>query len=55
MKTCPDCRNPMPSLMLLDARVTPEYYCERCAKGFPVAEKPLTAPREAREPSLAGR
>lgn len=39
MTHCPDCRTPIHSMMMLDARNVPEYYCECCAQGFPVAEK----------------
>jgi hypothetical protein len=34
-------------MMMLDARNVPEYYCERCAHGFPIVEKkPSTTPRQ---------
>lgn len=47
MTHCPDCRSPILSLMMLDAKNEPEYYCERCAVGFPVVEKkPAPAPRQ---------
>ena len=48
MTHCPDCRNPITSLMLLDSKTEPEYYCERCFRGFPVDRKtaPVPAPRK---------
>ena len=45
MTHCPDCRTPIASLMMIDSKNVPEYYCERCAHGFPV-EKPAPALRE---------
>jgi uncharacterized protein YbaR (Trm112 family) len=36
MKQCPECRSPIYSLMMLDARNEPEHYCERCARGYAV-------------------
>jgi uncharacterized protein YbaR (Trm112 family) len=51
MTHCPDCRNPISSLMMIDKKNEPEYYCERCARTWPVA----AAPAETREPALAGR
>ncbi|MFI5360423.1 MAG: hypothetical protein ACHQ49_00515, partial [Elusimicrobiota bacterium] len=44
MKYCPDCRAPLPSLMLLESKVELEYYCERCAHGWPVVEAPAPTP-----------
>ena len=38
MKQCPECRSPIHSLMMLDSRNEPEYYCERCARGYPMAK-----------------
>lgn len=51
MKQCPDCRNPVMSLMFLDGKTVPEPYCERCCKIVaPVVRpvsRPVAAPREA--------
>jgi uncharacterized protein YbaR (Trm112 family) len=46
MTHCPECRTPILSLMMLDARNEPEYYCERCAAGYPVVEKIVEKPRQ---------
>lgn len=46
MKNCPDCRNPVSSLMFIDSKPAPELYCERCCR----AVKPVAA--EPREPVL---
>jgi hypothetical protein len=32
--------------MMLDEKIMPEYYCERCNHGWPVLEAPVPAPRE---------
>ncbi len=45
MEHCPDCRSPIASLMMLDARNEPEYYCERCNHGWPAKELLAAAPR----------
>ncbi|MDP3543165.1 MAG: hypothetical protein Q8T11_11925 [Elusimicrobiota bacterium] len=47
MKLCPDCRNPVSSLLFIDGRLVPEPYCERCCKGVAPVERPAIAPREA--------
>ena len=48
MTHCPDCRAPILSMMMIDAENEPQYYCERCAHGFPVVEKkPAPALRES--------
>jgi uncharacterized protein YbaR (Trm112 family) len=44
MTHCPDCRSPILSLMMLDARNEPEYYCEHCAVGYPIVDKIASAP-----------
>lgn len=46
MKQCPDCRNPVTSLMFLDGKLIPEHYCERCCKSVTFVSKPVPAPRE---------
>lgn len=46
MKQCPDCRNPVSSMMFLDGKSVPEHYCERCCKSVSVVVKPAAAPRE---------
>lgn len=43
MKQCPDCRNPVMSLMFLDGKAVPEHYCERCCRAVSV-EKMVQAP-----------
>ncbi|MCR4295261.1 MAG: hypothetical protein NUW21_06980 [Elusimicrobia bacterium] len=42
MKQCPECRNPVSSLMFLDGKLVPEPHCERCCKSVAPVEK--TAP-----------
>lgn len=49
MKLCPDCRTPILSMMFIDAKLVPEFYCERCARSWPVNKAP--AP-EIRKPAL---
>jgi uncharacterized protein YbaR (Trm112 family) len=51
MTHCPDCRSPILSLMMLDTKIEPEYYCERCDHGFPVVKKSAPAPAP-RRPAL---
>lgn len=46
MKQCPDCRNPVTSLMFLDGKLVPEHYCERCCRSVVLVEKPAPASRE---------
>lgn len=53
MTHCPDCRNPISSLMMIDKKNAPEYYCERCARTWPVGQAAPAA--EPREPALSGR
>lgn len=50
MTNCPDCQNPTPSLMMIDARNKPEFYCERCARTWPIGK---TVPRKHRVPAYA--
>lgn len=42
MKLCPDCRNPVSSMLFLDGKLVPEPYCERCCRS--VASVENTAP-----------
>lgn len=46
MTHCPDCRSPILSLMMIDSRNVPEYYCEHCAQSHPVVEKSEKKTRE---------
>jgi len=45
-KKCPDCRTPIVSLMFLDEKKGPEFYCERCGHAVLEAKKPAPARRE---------
>lgn len=47
MKQCPDCRNPVSSLLFLDGKLVPEPYCERCCKSVTPVEKTVAAPKVA--------
>jgi len=52
MKVCPDCRTPVYSLMFLDKKLQPEFYCERCFHAVDYAD--LKSPvSPALEPVLA--
>lgn len=49
MKICPDCRTPVYSLMFLDKKKEPEFYCERCFHAVEQADL-LTRVPVSREP-----
>lgn len=46
MKLCPDCRNPVTSMMFLDGKKVPEPHCERCCKSVVPVETPVAEPRQ---------
>lgn len=46
-KICPDCRNPVVSLMIIDAAKGPEHHCERCARAVTPVEKAAPGGRPA--------
>jgi hypothetical protein len=50
MTHCPECRAPIVSLMMIDARNLPEYDCDSCAQAWPVVEP---RPSESRRPVCA--